>query len=315
MNRKRKAKQNKFLSLVNPLTALLLVAVIVLSVSVISLYSKLNKELPEHAAVYGNTQQLEAVQEGEWVHLSNYTLGDIAIPAAVGAQKCTYDTDNIITDDNGFKHYYIDNELRSYVGIDVSQYNVRIDWDAVKACGVDFVMIRIGGRGYGESGVMYSDDSLISNLKGAKAAGLDVGGYFFSQARTVDEAKEEARYALKLLKGHKLDYPLAFDWEIVDSVDSTRIDSVTPEMLTDCARAFCDTVSSRGYIPAIYAGEELVYYKYNLAELADIDLWYAKYSDTPTMYYNYMMWQYSSTGKVDGITGDVDLNICFKNYK
>lgn len=313
-NKKKKAFLDILRKQFNPTVALLLVAVIVLSVVLCSVSAKLSEQREIHRAIYDKSQQIEVAGESDRISLYDYSIGETAIPAIKGVPVCTYKEENFLTDNKGYKYYYEDAELCSYVGIDVSGHNGNIDWDKVKASGVDFVMLRIGGRGYGTEGVMYNDTYFKENLRGAKAAGLSVGAYFFSQAATVQEAKEEAEYTLSLLGGEKLQYPIAFDWEIVESAEGTRIDNISPQTLTDCARVFCDTIKDAGYIPCIYTGTTLAYYKYHLGQLSDIDLWYAFYSDTPNMYYNYTMWQYSCTGVVDGIEGDVDLNICFKNY-
>ena len=267
-----------------------------------------------HRAIYDKSQSIQVAGPSDRIKLSDYGLGEIMIPALEGVAVSKYKEENFREDSKGYKYYYEDGELCSYTGIDVSGYNGDIDWNKVKASGIDFVMFRIGGRGYGQEGVLYSEPTLLSDIRAAKNAGLWVGGYFFSQATNAAEAKEEAEYAVSLLRGESLDYPLAFDWEVID-YDTARTDGITPEALTECARAFCDTVKEEGYIPCLYTGISLAYYKYDLSQLSDIDIWYASYNDTPDLYYNYMMWQYSCTGKVDGIDGDVDLNICFKNYK
>ena len=119
-------------------------------------------------------------------------------------------------------------------GIDISSYSGTIDWDKVKKSGVDFVMVRIGGRGYGSDGKMYSDDSALSYIKGAKAAGLKVGVYFFSQAVNNDEAIEEADYIKTLLGDETIDFPVAYDWEIIKD-DDARTDSVSAAQATACA--------------------------------------------------------------------------------
>ncbi len=299
----------------NPAVAVLLAVVLVLTCVLCVMGGKLNERNKIHRAIYDKSQKIELAGETDRVPLSNYGLGDIAIPAIEGVPVCTYKDENFVTDSNGYKHYYEDGELCSYVGVDVSAYNGEIDWHAVKASGVDFAMLRIGGRGYGAEGSLYDDTYFKQNLRGAKSAGLMVGAYFFSQAITPQEAEEEAEYAISLLRGESLDYPIAFDWEIIESADGARTDNISPEALTDCARAFCDRVKKAGYTPALYTGSQLAYYKYDLGQLSDIDIWYAFYNDTPALYYNYMIWQYSCSGTVPGIQGDVDLNICFKNYK
>ncbi|MBQ8000946.1 MAG: glycoside hydrolase family 25 protein [Ruminococcus sp.] len=299
----------------NPAVAVLLVITLVLTGAVCVMSGKLSEHSKIHRAIYDKSQTIQVAGETDRIPLTNYGLGDIAIPAIEGVPLSTYKDENFVTDDKGFKHYYQDGELCSYVGIDVSAYNGDIDWQAVKASGVDFVMLRIGGRGYGAEGVMYEDSYFKSNLRGAKAAGLMVGAYFFSQAVSAQEAVEEAEYALSLIGRVSLDYPVAFDWEIMEGVDEARTENISPQTLTDCARVFCDRIKKAGYTPALYTGSQLAYYKYDLGQLSDIDIWYAFYNDTPALYYNYMIWQYSCTGQVSGIQGDVDLNICFKNYK
>ncbi|MBQ9742275.1 MAG: glycoside hydrolase family 25 protein [Ruminococcus sp.] len=297
-----------------PAVSVLLVLCILLSGALAVVSVMLVKSEERHKAVYDDEDKITVAAKGDRIQLHNYALGNIAIPALEGVPVNTYDDEGFMTDNKGFKYYYENDELCSYVGVDVSAYNGEIDWKAVKACGVDFAMLRIGGRGYGEEGVMYEDEYFLDNYRGAKAAGLQVGAYFFSQAATVEEAVEEAEYALEILDGKKLDYPLAFDWEIIESADYTRIDDVMPDTLTEAARAFCDTVKAEGYEPSLYTGYSLAYYKYDLSQLSDIDIWYAQYNTTADLYYNYMMWQYTDSGTVDGIDGDVDLNICFKNY-
>ena len=213
---------------------------------------------------------------------------------------------NNFTDTNGLKSY----GNNSIAGIDVSSYNGDIDWAEVKNSGIDFAMIRIGGRGYGDSGVLYSDDKAIQNIANAKANGIKVGVYFFSQAINEAEAIEEADYIYSLLNGTKLDFPIGFDWETIEN-DTARTDNVTPTELTACARAFCDRVSTLGDTPIIYAESYELYNRYELQKLSDIDIWYCEYADTPNFNYEFSMWQYSKSGTINGIDGPVDLNICF----
>jgi len=268
-----------------------------------------------HGAVYEMDSQLTLAEKGDMVPIWNADFGYGALPAMEGVPVCTYKEENFRTDSKGLKYYYENGELASYAGIDVSSFNGDIDFNAVKEFGIDFVIVRLGGRGYGQEGVIFEDDYALTNLKSAKAAGLSVGAYFFSQAITVDEAIEEANFCLDLLDGFYLDYPLVFDWETIDSAENPRTEDILPETLTNCAKAFCDTVNKAGYIPCLYTDSKKAYMKFDLSKLKGVDIWYAFYNDEPDMYYNYMMWQYSCTGYVDGIEGDVDLNICFKNYK
>ncbi len=268
-----------------------------------------------HGAVYEMDSEPTLAQKGDMVPFWNADIGYGAIPAHEGVAVSTYKEENFRTDSKGLKYYYENDTLASYAGIDISSYNGYIDFDAVKNFGIDFVIVRLGGRGYGQEGVIYEDDMALHNLKEAKKSGLMVGAYFFSQAITAEEAKEEAEFCLNLLDGFYLDYPLVFDWETIDSAENPRTENISPETLTECAKTFCDTVNEAGYIPCLYTDSKKAYMKFDLSKLKGVDIWYAFYYDEPDMYYNYMIWQYSCTGTVDGIDGDVDLNICFKNYK
>ncbi|MBE6738082.1 MAG: hypothetical protein E7566_05480 [Ruminococcaceae bacterium] len=306
---------------INPVMAVLLVAVIALSVSLVivaSSVSRLSDKIDainsENRGIYNKNSQVALAGESDRIYTYNPAYGDVAIPAISGVPVSIYKEENFREDSNGFKYYYEGERLRSYVGVDVSEHNGEIDWQRVKDAGVDFAMLRIGGRGWGEEGVMYADSLFLENLRAARAAGIKVGAYFFSQAVTEEEAIEEAEFSVSLLEGEALDYPLAFDWETIEGVTGARTENISPDILTKCARAFCDKVKAEGYTPCLYTGAALAYYKYDLAQLSDIDLWYAFYNDTPGLYYNYMIWQYTASGTVDGISGNVDLNICFKDY-
>ena len=213
--------------------------------------------------------------------------------------------------ENGFIIYSDEGGQISETGVDVSSYSGDIDWNRVKDTGVSFVMVRLGGRGYAENGALYSDDRAAEYISGAQAAGLKTGGYFFSQAVTPGEAREEAEYCRSLLNGLELDYPLAYDWEIIED-DEARTDNMTVEETTACARAFCDAVREFGWQPMLYASDAELSSKYQLSELSDVEIWYSEYdSGYPSFPYKLGMWQYSKTAEVDGMNGSVDLNIRF----
>lgn len=205
----------------------------------------------------------------------------------------------------GFKTY----GDSSLTGIDVSSYSGNIDWQRVKAAGVSFVMVRLGGRGYGDEGAIYADDKATELIAGAKNAGLKTGGYFFSQAITEAEAMEEAQYIKNLLGDVTLDYPIAFDLETIEN-DAARTDNLTVAQATACAKAFCESVKSFG-TPMIYAKSDVLTQKYDLSQLNGYDIWYSEYADYPTAYCPIAMWQYSESGTVDGVEGAVDLNLRF----
>lgn len=248
---------------------------------------------------------------GNKIQINDSTLGEIWITELDGVPKNTLNNDNF-TADSTFKYYSENGKAASLEGIDISSYSGDINWEKVKNSGVDFVIIRIGGRGYGKEGTLYTDDKALEYIEGAHNAGLKVGGYFFSQAINVEEAVEEADYVKSILGDIKLEFPVAYDWEIIKDEDA-RTDNVSAAEATNCARAFCDRIIEHGYKTMLYSPSRELYFKYDLSRLADIDIWYCEYSDVPTFYYQFSMWQYSSTGRVDGIDADVDMNICFTN--
>jgi GH25 family lysozyme M1 (1,4-beta-N-acetylmuramidase) len=158
----------------------------------------------------------------------------------------------------------------SVLGIDVSKYQGEIDWQQVKAAGVEFVIIRLGFRGYGTAGGLNEDVMAQENYRGAKEAGLKVGGYFFSQAITVEEAVEEARYAMEIVRDWNMEMPLVYDWECL--ADDYRTVDVDTRLLTDCTIAFCDTVAQAGYTPMIYFNPDQSRKQMFLAELTQYEL-------------------------------------------
>ena len=209
--------------------------------------------------------------------------------------------------DFGFDGEYITCLSGAYqVGIDVSAWQSEIDWQQVKDAGVDYVMIRIGWRG-SEQGALFEDECFQKHYAGAAAAGLKIGGYFFSQAVSVEEAKNEAEYVLGLLGDRTLQMPLIFDWEQMQSTDRTA--EMDARTLTDCAIAFCEIVKAAGFEPGIYFNLDLAQRLMYLTELTDYRFWLALYSNTMNYAYKIDMWQYTNTGAVPGIEGDVDLNV------
>lgn len=207
-----------------------------------------------------------------------------------------------------FPEYYhnpaFDNVVR-YDGIDVSIFNGDINWKKVKADGIDFAIIRIGGRFYG-SGGLYSDELFEQNYKGAKAAGIKVGIYFYSQALNESEAKEEVEYIMELLDGKKLDLPIYMDYECPKDA---RISNMTKAQGTKNVKAFCKAVESNGYDAGFYSYLAFVNKYINASEISDLyPVWMAQYYKNCDYKYDYDMWQYTSSGKVDGIDTRVDMN-------
>lgn len=211
---------------------------------------------------------------------------------------------------------YKDRAITSKRGVDVSKYQGTIDWAKVKAAGIDFAMIRVGARGYGSAQLML-DDNFVTNIMGARAAGLETGAYFFSQATTEEEAVEEANFTVGALMNYGATYPVAIDVEWIEN-DRARTDDLTAEERTDLAVKYCETVKAFGYKPMIYATRDMLIAGMLPDKLKDYDVWLSDdyRPEVGTDYpYEFNMWQYTKKGSVDGIPGEVDINISFVNYK
>ncbi len=240
-----------------------------------------------------------------------FRFGDMVLEPIDGMPLNPYDADAFALDEKG-RVTYEANGRRAKAGIDVSTHQKEIDWPAVAADGIDFAMLRLGHRGYSQGG-LFLDETFEKNLQGALDAGLEAGVYFFSQAITPEEAEEEADYVLEVLDGRALAFPVAFDWEPITG-DEARTDGLDGETMTRCAAAFCKRIEDAGYRPAVYFNQTQGYLRYDLRELTDYELWLAEYGAVPDFYYHFDLWQYSHTGRVDGIQGDVDLDLAFYSY-
>jgi len=206
---------------------------------------------------------------------------------------------------------YTGSDYKVLRGVDVSEHQHDIDWQAVASSGIDYAIIRVARRGTTEGG-LYSDPYFKQNLRDARAAGLKVGVYVFSQAINIVEAIEEAELAIELLDGEVLNLPLYFDWEHVESDEGARSDNISQQALTDCAVAFCETVKSAGYKPGVYFNRTLGYYGYDLSRLTDYEFWFSLPDfQYPSFYYASSMWQYSFTAEVRGISTPTDVNLYF----
>ena len=203
-----------------------------------------------------------------------------------------------------------DNKDISY-GIDVSYHNGDIDYKKVKDAGFDFVIVRCVYRGYGKKGTLLTDNKAIDNIKKAKEVGLKVGAYVFSQSINKEEALEEAKLVVDTLDGMKLDLPIFFDPETIRN-DVARTDDITKDIFTENAITFMDYVSKKGYDVGFYSNLVWEDYYVDMSKLKNYDVWYADYEDYPQTPYKYKYWQFSESGRVDGVKGDVDLNIMIK---
>ena len=192
-------------------------------------------------------------------------------------------------------------------GIDVSKYQGNIDWNAVAADGITFAIIRVGYRGYG-SGALVEDSTFRRNIQGATAAGLKVGVYFYSQAVNEAEAVEEASMVLSLCSGYGLPLGVYYDTEKVAG-DTGRADTISAAERTACAVAFCETIRNAGYAAGVYSYASWFYNSLNYANISKYRIWIAQYRDSLDFKYRYDIWQYTSTGKVSGVPGGVDMNL------
>lgn len=206
---------------------------------------------------------------------------------------------------------YSDPRYTATTGIDVSEFQNEIDWEAVAADGIDFAIIRVGYRGWGQSGTIREDSEFKHNLTAAKAAGLDVGVYFYSQAVNSAEAVAEADFVLNLIRDYELSLPVFFDWEEVENNPDARTANIDKSILTELSLAFCRTIEQAGYRAGVYYYQDLAYNYYNLELLDDFVIWHSEPNSVPRFYYAFDMWQYTYSGKVSGIEGKVDLNLKF----
>ncbi len=225
---------------------------------------------------------------------------------AEGVAVSDFTQDDFATNADGLPEYTGD-AYDTRLGVDVSFYQGEIDWEAVAADGVEFAMIRCGYRG-SESGTIVVDEQFENNIEGALAAGLDVGVYFFSQSTGAIEAAEEANFVLDLISGYDITMPVAFDWE---PLEGSRAEDIDRSELTASAVVFCEMVKDAGYTPCVYLYRYTGYYEYMMERLADYELWVGALGSWPDFYYRHMLWQFSMTGRVEGIDADVDLDYQF----
>ena len=220
-----------------------------------------------------------------------------------------YDWSHLAQDERGRLSYNDGAGTASLGGIDVSEHQGYIDWNAVAEDGVAFAFIRVGSRG-ATSGEISRDEYFSYNIDASAAAGIETGVYFFSQAVNEQEAVEEARFVIDALGGRSLAYPVVYDHEPVSGVDG-RADGLSVEQMTANARAFCETLEAAGYATMIY-GNSSDLMRYEADMLADRGVWYAQYGTMdPSRNSGFSFWQYTSSGHVAGIDTNVDLDLRF----
>lgn len=194
------------------------------------------------------------------------------------------------------------------LGVDVSKYNGDIDWNKVRDAGISFAVIRAGYRG-ATSGSLVVDPKFEQNMQGALDAGLDVGVYFFTQAVNEVEAVEEASAVLELCKDYRLKYPVFIDSE--GAGGNGRADALDTQERTKVCEAFCKTIENAGQTAGVYASKNWYQGRLDAQTLESHTIWLAEYRGVPKYEGYYQLWQYTSKGQVDGITGNVDLNVSY----
>lgn len=211
---------------------------------------------------------------------------------------------------NGYSHNDRFSTTTIRNGIDVSYYQGDIDWNAVRASGIEFAFIRVGYRGY-EAGTLGTDSKAAQNLRGAIDAGLKVGAYIFSQALSEGEAVEEADFVLNQVAGYGISLPLVIDYEYVATGKGRLYNAhLSQERTTATVNAFCATIQRAGYTPMVYANKNMLESSLNAGDIP-YKVWLANYTNETSYAGNYEFWQYSSKGGVSGINGNVDHNFWY----
>lgn len=259
------------------------------------------KKLEEEDLSEGGTKTRVVRPDGteQWIMINSYL------------DKNTYQEAGFAYEEPVMK-YFANGAKASFLGVDISKDNGTVDFKKLKKDGVDFVMVRLGHRGY-ESGNVVLDEEYFDNIQLANEAGLAVGVYFESQAITVEEALEEAEFVVTNLIEMRVTYPVVFDLGLVAN-DSSRIENIPKTQLTEITNAFCNRVKEVGYKPMVYGDKYWLLRKIDLTMLGDYDIWLSQSGQLPDYPYQFAMWQYTNTGSVSGISGDVNMNISFIDY-
>lgn len=189
-------------------------------------------------------------------------------------------------------------------GIDVSKWQGNIDWNRVKASGVDFAILRAG---YG-SVSSQKDPTFEDNYQNAKAAGIPVGAYHYSYAKDIAGAKREAQTFLEWIKGKQFEYPVVFD------IEESATYNLGRNTVSEIIKTFCSIVEAAGYYVSVYTNKNWLDHVVSDEVKSKYDTWLAQWTSTPSYIGPYGMWQYTSSGVVDGISGRVDMDIAYKNY-
>lgn len=288
-------------------TALLLMLVLVVGVALVLLVVRplLHKGKDTLTVVDPHEGQVQVYDDKGWTWIT--PLEDVPVNA--------FDRSEFQLVDG--RPVYTGTGYRTMIGVDVSEHQYDIDWKRVASSGVDFAYIRIARRGYTEGG-LFHDPWFEKNYREAKENGLLVGVYFYSQAITAEEAKEEAEFTLETLEDRSIDLPITYDWEKITNEDAeiARTRNLDMETRTDCAVAFCERIKEGGYRASVYFNRGLGYHGYDLSRLKDYPFWFTLPINPPDLfwpsfYYKVDMWQFSWVETVPGIEGETDMNMIF----
>lgn len=220
----------------------------------------------------------------------------------------TLDMSSLKNDNNGYLTYD-DGKIKSKLVIDVSEHNGEIDWSRVKDSGVYGAIIRVGFRGWGDGRIM-EDSTFSKNIQEAKANGVEVGVYFFSQAVNTEEAIEEAEFVMKRIWGKGISLPVVFDME--NNSGKERFSNLSVEEKTEVADAFLTVVKKFGYDATVYGNPNWFSNNVSLENLSEYSIWLAHYNFSTDWPYKFKIWQFTDKGKIKGIHGETDLNLIFE---
>lgn len=227
-------------------------------------------------------------------------------------KKHSYRASNFNMDEDGEITYTEGDEVISHKTIDVSKYQGEIDWQSVAEEGVEYAFIRLGIRGY-QSGALVLDDTFADNMMNAQNAGIKTGVYFFTQATNEAEAIEEADFVIENLEGYDVECPVVFDVEMITDGDG-RANHLSMEERTAVCIAFFERIKEAGYTPMLYGNIKCFVNMIDLTQLESYEKWFAFYDSYLYCPYEISMWQYTESGRINGIQGKVDMNISFKEW-
>lgn len=249
-------------------------------------------------------------EENEDILIYDIEEGYLTVPYNKDVKTNNYNFDENLKESNEY-YKYEDNNYTSILGIDVSEYQGDINWKEVKKSGIEFAILRLGYRGYGKEGKIILDKKFEENYKNAKEEGIKLGVYFFSQAINIEEVEEEAKFVLENLNGRNIDFPIVFDLEKIKN-DDARTDNLSQDEINNMTLKFCEIIENKGYTPCIYGNAKTFTTKMNLELFNNYDKWYADYQEKPLYPYDFNLWQCTESGKVNGIEGNVDIDLYFK---